>query len=224
LQAIESALGAASSVVNVGAGTGSYEPTNRRVVAVEPSDVMLGQRAAGSAPALRAVAEHLPFPNEAVDAVLAVLTVHHWADWRAGIDELRRVAPLRVVLTYDPLRHMEQWLIRDYVPEVAELEVGRPPFDDVCERLGATSILELPLSRDFSDGVMGAFWCRPHAYLDPHVRQHMSGLALLPGEVVGSAMRRLADDLESGSWADEHQDLLHAPEYDAGFRLVVSRD
>jgi hypothetical protein len=134
------------------------------------------------------------------------------------------VAPIRVVLTYDPLRHMEQWLIRDYVPEVAELEVGRPPFDEVCERLGATSILELPLSRDFSDGVMGAFWCRPHAYLDPHVRQHMSGLALLPEEVVGSAMRRLADDLESGSWADEHQDLLHAPEYDAGFRLVVSRD
>jgi SAM-dependent methyltransferase len=208
----------------VGAGTGSYEPANRHVVAVEPSDVMLGQRAVGAAPAIRAVAEHLPFPDSAAEAVLAVLTVHHWAEWRSGLDELRRVAPLRVVLTYDPLRHMEQWLIREYVPEVAELEAGRPRFDQVCERLGASSIIELPMSRDFTDGVMGAFWCRPHAYLDPRVRQHMSGLALLPEEVVGPAMRRLADDLASGSWAREHRDLLDAPEYDAGFRLVISRD
>jgi SAM-dependent methyltransferase len=184
---------------------------------------MLSQRALGAAPGIRAVAEHLPLPDRAADAVLAVLTVHHWADWRAGIDELCRVAPLRVVLTYDPLRHTEQWLIRDYVPEVAQLEVGRPRFDEVCERLEATMIIDLPLSRDFTDGVMGAFWCRPHAYLDPHVRQHMSGLALLPEGVVGRAMRRLGDDLESGSWAAAHQALLSAREYDAGFRLVVSR-
>jgi SAM-dependent methyltransferase len=185
---------------------------------------MLGQRARGAAPAIRAVAEHLPFPNSAADAVLAVLTVHHWADWRSGLDELRRVAPLRVVLTYDPLRHMEQWLIREYVPEVGELETTRPRFDDVCQHLDAASVIDLPMSRDFSDGVMGAFWCRPYAYLDPRVRRHMSGLALLPNEVVGPAMRRLADDLESGSWAREHQALLDAPEYDAGFRLLISRD
>jgi hypothetical protein len=185
---------------------------------------MLGQRPDGAAPAIRAVAEHLPFPDSAADAVLAVLTVHHWADCRSGLDELRRVAPLRVVLTYDPVRHMEQWLIRDYVPEVGELEINRPHFDEVCQRLGADSIIGLPMSRDFSDGVMGAFWCRPHAYLDPRVRQHMSGLALLSEEVVGPAMRRLADDLESGSWARDHRDLLEAPEYDAGFRLLISRD
>ena len=208
----------------MGAGTGSYESANRRVVAVEPSDVMLDQRADGAAPAIRAVAEHLPFPDSAAEAVLAVLTVHHWADWRSGIDELRRVAPLRVVLTYDPLRHMEQWLIREYVPQVGQLEFDRPPLDEVCERLGATSVIELPLSRDFSDGVMGAFWCRPHEYLEPRVRQHMSGLALLPEEVIGPAMRRLADDLASGSWARKHRALLDAPEYDAGFRLVMSRD
>ncbi|HEX4220049.1 MAG TPA: methyltransferase domain-containing protein [Acidimicrobiales bacterium] len=210
--------------MNVGAGTGSYESANRRVIAVEPSDVMLSQRAAGSAPAVRAVAERLPFSDGAAEAVLAVLTVHHWADWRSGIDELCRVAPLRVVLTYYPLRHMEQWLIREYVPEVAELEADRPLLDDVCERLGATSIIDLPLSRVFCDGVMGAFWCRPRAYLDPRVRQNMSGLALLPEEVVGPAMCRLADDLESGKWVHDHRALLHAANYDAGFRLVVSRD
>jgi SAM-dependent methyltransferase len=207
----------------VGAGTGSYESASRRFVAVEPSEVMLAQRPVGAAPAIRAVAEHLPLPDSAAEAVLAVLTVHHWTDWRSGVDELRRVAPLRVVLTYDPVRHMEQWLIREYVLEVGELELDRPPFDEVCERLGATSVIELPMSRDFSDGVMGAFWCRPHEYLDPQVRQHMSGLALLPQEVIGPAMRRLADDLASGSWAREHRDLLDAPEYDAGFRLVISR-
>lgn len=101
-RAIENALDRAGSVINVGAGTGSYEPTNRRVVAVEPSEVMLGPRADGAAPAIRAMAKHLPFPDSAPDAGLAVLTVHHWADWRSGLDELRRVAPLRVVLTYDP--------------------------------------------------------------------------------------------------------------------------
>jgi SAM-dependent methyltransferase len=207
----------------VGAGTGSYESASRRFVAVKPSEVMLAQRPVGAAPAIRAVAEHLPFPDSAAEAVLAVLTVHHWTDWRSGVDELRRVAPLRVVLTYDPVRHMEQWLIREYVLEVGELELDRPPLDEVCERLGATSVIELPMSRDFSDGVMGAFWCRPHEYLDPQVRQHMSGLALLPEEVIGPAMRRLADDLASGSWAREHRDLLDAPEYDAGFRLVISR-
>jgi Methyltransferase domain len=185
---------------------------------------MLAQRPVGAAPAIRAVAEHLPFPDSAAEAVQAVLTVHHWADWRLGVDELYRVAPLRVVLTYDPVRHMEQWLIREYVPEVGELELDRPALDEVCERLGATSVIELPMSRDFSDGVMGAFWCRPHEYLDPQVRQHMSGLALLPEEVIGPAMRRLADDLASGSWARAHRDLLDAPEYDAGFRLVISQD
>ncbi len=184
---------------------------------------MLRQRPVGAAPAVRAVAEHLPFPDSAAEAVLAVLTVHHWADWRLGLDELRRVAPLRVVLTYDPLRHMEQGLIREYVPEVAQLELGRPRFDEVCDRLGAVSIIELPMSPNFRDGVMGAYWCRPHAYLDPRVRRHMSGLALLPEAVVGPAMRRLADDLASGSWARAHRALLDASEYDAGFRLVISR-
>jgi SAM-dependent methyltransferase len=208
-------------VINVGAGPGSYEPPDRTVIPVEPSTVMLAQRAAGSAPAIRAVAEHLPLANGAGEAALAVLTVHHWNDWRAGIDELRRVAPLRVVVHFDPAHHDRQWLIRDYVPEIGVLDASRNSFDEVVDRLEA-EVSVLPLSRDFRDGVIGAFWCRPHAYLDPEVRSHMSGFAQIDPSVVEAAMLRLADDLESGVWARRNADLADLQSFDAGFRLLVS--
>jgi len=191
------------------------------VISVEPSWVMLDQRSPGSAPAIRAVAERLPLVNHAADAALAVLTVHHWNDWRAGVDELCRVAPRRVVLHFDPSHHDEQWLIRDYVPEIGDLDASRNSFDEVVDQLEA-EVSVLPLSREFSDGVIGAFWCRPHAYLDPEVRSHMSGFAQIDPSVVDAAMARLADDLRSGAWARRNADLADAASFDAGFRLLVS--
>lgn len=208
-------------MVNVGAGTGSYEPPDRVVVAVEPSAVMLAQRPAGAPPALRGAAEALPLPDGAVDAALAVLTVHHWDDQRAGLAELRRVARRRVVVTYDPAVHTNQWVVRDYVPEIAELEADRLPYAEVIEILEATPMV-LPLTRQFADGLLGAFWCRPWAYLDPEVRAHMSGFAKVEPAAVDRGMARLAEDLASGEWARRNADLTGAATFDAGFRLLVS--
>jgi SAM-dependent methyltransferase len=191
------------------------------VVAVEPSGVMLGQRPAGAAPAVRAVAEHLPLPDGAADAALAVLTVHHWSDWWAGLAELRRVAPRQVVVTFDPAVSATQWVIRDYVPEIADLDAGRVPYAGMVDALGA-EVSVLPVSREFPDGLLGAFWCRPEAYLDPVVRSRMSGFAQADPGAVDRGMARLADDLRTGEWARRNAGLDALEEYDAGFRLLVA--
>ncbi|SDX65302.1 Ubiquinone/menaquinone biosynthesis C-methylase UbiE [Amycolatopsis xylanica] len=219
LTPITEALAPAGSVVNIGAGTGSYEPANV-VLAVEPSAEMIRQRPRGAAPAVRGVAESLPVSR--ADAALAVLTVHHWTDWRAGLAELRRVAQLRVVLTYDPRRHLEFWMVREYVPEIADLEAGRPSSEDIAHELGATSVSVLPVPWDFTDGVFPAHWRRPEAYLDSRVRDNCSALAQAPAHAVERGMTQLRADLESGRWHDRHQDLLALDEWDAGFRLIVS--
>jgi hypothetical protein len=219
--AIADALGDASHILNVGAGSGSYEPTSLAVVAIEPSAVMIGQRATGAAPVVRAVAEALPVADGTFDAVLAVLTSHHWSDRGAGLDELCRVAPLRVVLTFDPVVNAQQWIVRDYLPEIAAFDAGRGSLEAMAEQLEASTTM-LPLTRGFEDGVLGAFWCRPDAYLDPAVRRHISGLARLDPSVVDEAMGRLADDLDSGAWDRRHRSLADLEAYDAGYRLLVS--
>ncbi|HEX5406998.1 MAG TPA: class I SAM-dependent methyltransferase [Pseudonocardiaceae bacterium] len=220
--ACDVALGAVGSVINVGAGTGSYEP-GATVLAVEPSAEMIRQRPATAAPAVRAVAEALPLPTDAADAVLAVLTVHHWPDWRRGIAELRRVAPLRIVLAYDTHRHAEFWFVREYVPEIATLELSRPSADDIAHELGADTVIPLPLPWDFTDGVFPAHWRRPAAYLDPAVRRNCSALAQVEPAAVDRGIGMLRDDLDSGRWHVRHRQLLDMAEYDAGFRLIVSR-
>jgi SAM-dependent methyltransferase len=215
------ALGGARTVVNVGAGTGSYEPADRAVVAVEPSGVMLAQRPAGAAPAVRAVAEHLPLGDGVADAALAVLTVHHWSDWWAGLAELRRVAARQVIVTFDPGVSADQWVIRDYVPEIADLDAGRVPYAAMVDALGA-EVSVLPVGRAFPDGLLGAFWCRPEAYLDPVVRSRMSGFAQVDPAAVDRGMARLAEDLRTGEWARRNAGLDTLDEYDAGFRLLVA--
>ncbi len=216
------ALGDAGTVVDVGSGTGSYEPHGRRVAAVEPSMEMIRQRRPGAAPVVRAVAEALPFAAATFDAALAVLTVHHWPDWRRGLAELRRVARRQVVLAYDTRLHNDFWLVREYVPEVASLEQSRPSAPEIAEALGASSMIELPVPWDFTDGVFPAYWRRPEAYLDPAVRRSCSALAQTAPAAVDRGMARLRADLESGRWHAEHADLLDRPEWDAGFRLIVA--
>jgi SAM-dependent methyltransferase len=216
------ALGSAATVLDVGSGTGSYEPPSRQVVAVEPSAEMIRQRPPAAAPVVRAVAEALPFASATFDAALAVLTVHHWPDWRAGLDELRRVARRQVVLAYDTRLHNDFWLVREYVPEVAALEASRPSAPEIAEHLDAASVIELPVPWDFTDGVFPAYWRRPEAYLDPAVRRSCSALAQTAPAAVDRGMARLRADLESGRWHAEHADLLDRAEWDAGFRLIVA--
>jgi len=215
-------LGGASRVLNVGAGAGSYEPEDRAVVAVEPSWAMIGQRRAGSAPVVRGVAEHLPFADEAFDGSMAVLTVHHWPDPIAGLEELRRVTsgPI-VVLTFDTEVHAQQWLVAEYLPSMADLDRANPSAATIADVLGGGVVEVLPVPHDCVDGFCHAWWRRPRAYLDPVVRAGISGIARLPGDDVSHAMARLAQDLASGAWHDAHAGLLDVDEIDAGYRIVA---
>jgi Methyltransferase domain len=224
---IHAALGDSRTVVNVGAGTGSYEPPDVGVVAVEPSPVMIGQRQRCAAPAVRALAEHLPFPARAFDAALAVLTVHHWCSAAAGLAEMRRVARMQVVLTWDPDVTSRFWLVTDYLPQILVHERGLACLDAVRAglRAGTADVTVVPVlvPADCADGFLGAYWRRPGAYLRPAVRAAISSLSLLDQQVVGSAMTRLAADLSSGRWRERHGDLLARRELDLGYRLVVAR-
>jgi SAM-dependent methyltransferase len=222
--AIVAALGDTFTLVNVGAGAGAYEPRDRRVVAAEPSKTMLEQRPPGAAPCIRAMGEGLPFRDGAVDATLAVLTVHHWTDPAAGLAELRRVARRRVVvLTWDPASHREFWLTAEYFPEILDLDLPRfPSMTALGRSLGAIRAIPVPIPHDCEDGFLGAFWRRPEAYLDPAVRGAMSGFTLLDREVVRCGVARLADDLESGRWEARHAALQGRESLDLGYRLVVA--
>jgi hypothetical protein len=220
--AITKALGSARTIVNVGAGTGSYEPADRLVTAVEPSAVMLAQRPPGSPPVVRATAARLPLRRDAAEVAMAILTVHHWNDWRIGLTELRRVAPRQVVLAYDPQLHCEFWLVREYIPEVAALELARPSADDIAHELHARAVTVLPVPWDMTDGVFPAHWRRPEAYLRLPVRRACSALAQTDPAAVARGVAKLRRDLATGRWHRQHEDLLKADEFDAGFRLITA--
>ncbi len=223
-QQIARALGDARSVVNVGAGSGAYEPRDRDVVAVEPSAVMLAQRGPGAARAVQASAEALPFEAGSFDAALAVLTMHHWSDWRAGVAEMRRVAPKRcVMLTFDPAYIAQYWLVRDYLPEMGVKDEPRfPPLQVVAEALGGAEIVPVPIAHDCADGFLCAWWKRPLAYLDDDVRANISTFALLAPAAVAEAMERLERDVADGTWAERNAELLAHDEADFGYRLLVA--
>ena len=213
------ALGDATSVVNVGAGAGSYEPVDRKLIAVEPSGVMVRQRPADAAPVVRASACDLPFRDDAVDAALAILTLHHWPDLERGLSELRRVARRRVVvLTFDP--SFEGFWLTDYLPEILEIDRrSLPPLSFLAEQLGGARIFDVPIPEDCTDGFLAAYWKRPEAYLRPEVRAAISVLTRLADPAPGlAALRR---DLDSGDWARRYGRQLGATERDLGYRLLV---
>ncbi len=224
---IHAALGEARTVVNVGAGAGSYEPCDRHVVAVEPSDVMAAQRPVELAPAIRASAGALPLRDGGVDAAMAVLTVHHWdAEQEAGVRELRRVArgPV-VVLTFDAEVEARMWLLAEHLPEVAAMdrEICPPP-----ERLagwlgGEVEVVPVPIARDTPDWTLLSFWAHPERVLDPAARAATSGFARQPPEVVERVVASVQRDLASGAWDERHGHLRALDAYDAGLRLVVAR-
>jgi SAM-dependent methyltransferase len=216
---IDDALGPARSVLNVGAGAGSYEPADRSVTAVEPSLEMIRKRPTGAVAAVQASAEHLPFADASFDAAMAILTVHHWTDKPAGLRELRRVTcgPI-VMLTFDPSHR--PWLT-DYIPELALLDDAQMPTMADYERwLGPVRIAPVPIPHDCSDGFLYAYWRRPEAYLDARIRSGSSSFWAV-GDVE-AGLRRLEDDLASGEWARRYGELLTLDAYDAGYRLVVT--
>jgi SAM-dependent methyltransferase len=218
------ALGDARTVLNVGAGTGSYEPPGRDVIAVEPSAVMRAQRPAGAAPCVAATAERLPFEDQSFDAAMAFSTVHHWQDPIAGLREMRRVARRVVVFTFDasesgwPGRF---WLTRDYLPEFADLLEGRPSLTEMARAIGA-SIEPVLVPWDCADGFFEAYWRRPEAYLDARVRSAVSVWARVGPDAEQRAVRGLRADLVSGRWAERNRDLIALDAAELGLRLLVA--
>jgi SAM-dependent methyltransferase len=219
---IEAALGDARSVVNVGAGTGSYEPTDREVIAIEPSREMIAQRRPGAAAALVGRAERLPIADDAVDAAMTVLSVHHWDDPAAGIREMRRVARRRiVVLTYDP-DWLERLWLSDYFPQIAADDARRfPAVEALLDWLGGGEVEAVRVPADCSDLFLGALWARPELILEDEIRGSTSGFARMEAGPEREAVSRLGADLSSGAWDERHGRLREMEELDVGLRLVV---
>ena len=220
---IHAALGDARTVLNVGAGTGSYEPTDRWVLAVEPSATMRAQRSADAAPAICAHAEALPFDDDAVDATMACVTIHHWEPPDLGLAELRRVSRGPVVIFTFELDKLPPWQL-DFLAEGVAIERPRfPAIDDVVDALGGrTRVERIPTSGDCVDGFFEAFWRRPEALLDPSVRGAQSMWAMLDPGVEERIVARLSAALESGAWDAEHGHLRQQESYDGALRLVIS--
>lgn len=213
------ALGPPVRLLNLGAGTGNYEPEDREVIAVEPSWRMIRQRGMGAAPVIRAEAAHLPFPDGAFGAALAVLTVHHWPDPAAGLRELRRVTRGRIViLTFDP--GARPWLT-DYLPGLAALDAAQmPALADYAAALGPVRVEPLEIPHDCRDGFLYAYWRRPDAYLDPRLRAGSSAFQAISDPDAG--LERLRADLVTGEWDKRYAGLRALDTYDAGYRILIA--
>ena len=219
-QAIDNALGAEGSVVNVGAGTGSYEPAGRCIAAIEPSMTMIRQRPAAAAPAIQARAARLPLADACADIVMAILTVHHWDERARSFAELGRIARRRIVfLTWDP-DAPEFWLTEDYFPALREQDRSDfPALTEFRRAYGRITLTPVLIRHDCTDGFAAAYWRRPHALLDPAVRAATSTFAKI--RAAESGVARLREDLASGAWSRRYAHLLVREALDVGYRLVT---
>jgi len=221
---IMGALGDARRVLNVGAGTGNYEPSDRVVIAAEPSLTMIRQRPSGAAPVVEAVAESLPFADASFDATLAIFTVHHWRDPARGLAELARMAPRQVFVSFEASFDQRFWLVADYFPEVDALDAegAAQAAEGIARVLPVRHVEPLPVPADCVDGFMACYWNRPEAYIDPNVQAGISCLAMLEPAVLARGTERLRADLASGAWDARHGHLRTLPELDVGYVLVVA--
>ncbi|MFC5827345.1 methyltransferase domain-containing protein [Nonomuraea insulae] len=217
------ALGQARTVINVGAGAGSYEPEDRHVVAVEPSAAMRAQRPLHLAPAVNAAAEQLPFDDDAFDAAMATVTVHQWSDTERGLRELRRVSrgPV-VILTFDGDALDLLWLA-EYAPELIAAERRRyPPIDLITSLAGTRAeVVPIAIPIDCVDGFTEAYYARPERFLDPRVRASQSAWGFVDDAAQARAVDRLRRDLDSGVWDDRFGHLREQPEFLGSLRLIV---
>jgi SAM-dependent methyltransferase len=220
---ILAALGDSRSVLNVGAGTGSYEPGDRWVLAVEPSATMRAQRPAAAAPVIAARAEALPLDDDAVDAAMACVTIHHWEPPAAGLAELRRVARGPVVIFTFELEDLPAWQ-QEFLHEGLVKEQPRfPAIDDIARALGGrTRVERIPTPGDCADGFFEAFWRRPEELLDPDIRSAQSMWRLLEPGAEQRIVERLAAALDSGAWDAEHGHLRRKHSFEGALRLVIS--
>ncbi len=220
--AIDAALGDAVSVVNIGAGAGSYEPSDRSVLAVEPSELMIRQRPAWAAPCLRGSAEALPLETGSVDAAMAILSAHHWTDLERGFGEMARVARKRaVLLTWVPDAG-PFWLTDDYFPEIIAHDRTIFPsaaaLREMLERvIGPVRIAPVPVPHDCTDGFLCAYWRRPELYFSAERRSAISSFARIDVE---PGLAKLRADLSGGRWAERNRALLTLDELDVGYRIV----
>ncbi|MBI2798194.1 class I SAM-dependent methyltransferase [Candidatus Saccharibacteria bacterium] len=217
---VDRLLGGTDSVVNVGCGSGSYEPPDKFVIGLDPSRTMLSQRGGGIS--VRAVAEDLPLRSKSVSGVLAVHTLHHWKDWRLGLDEVCRVGVSRVVIiTQDPDCEYDFWLERQYLPQLLDEDWSNfPAIGEITEYLNDGSVRPFPLPWDFEDGIYEAFWRRPQQYLNPRVRRNISAFARIGDRDLATAMQRLENDITTGRWSEQNADLVTAPEKDYGYVVI----
>jgi SAM-dependent methyltransferase len=218
------ALGNAKTVLNVGAGAGSYEPDDRYVVAVEPSAGMRSQRLAnGKSPAVNAFGDQLPFDDDAFDAVTAFVTLHHWPDMKKGLLELKRVAREKViVMTFDP-EALDRFWNAEYFPEVIDVERQRyPTISFIVDTLGdRCEVWEIPVPLNCVDGFQEAFYGRPESFLDENVRKAQSAWGFISDKQQQTMVKRLADDLASGVWDSKYGHYREQPEFVCALRLII---
>ncbi len=212
------------SVLNVGAGAGSYEQDNKILVALEPSWKMISQRPAGAAPCVCGAAENLPFPDNSFDGGLALLTLHHWRDIGRGLSELKRVVAKRLVIhTWDPEATEYYWLIDDYIPELLAFDTARfPKIEGLTAGFRSAQVIEVPIPHDCTDGFQGAYWRRPEAYFDARVKRGISSFQQISQMALAKGLARLRADLDSGLWRKRYAGLLDKETIDLGYRLIVA--
>jgi len=217
--AINREIGPAGRIVNIGAGAGSYEPVDRYLVAVEPSEIMIAQRPNNGASIVQGFAESLPFRDRTFDAGLAILTTHHWADISRGFEEAMRVIRKRFLI-FTMFDLQEPFWLLDYFPEIETILMDlHPPIEELEKILGPVRVIPIPIPHDCTDGFLCAYWRRPYAYLDGGVRNSISTFSCL--SEVQTGLQQLQGDLESGLWHEKYRDLLKKVSMDFGYRLVV---
>jgi SAM-dependent methyltransferase len=217
------ALGIARTVLNVGGGAGNYEPSDRPVVAVDPSVVMLKQRTDSAAVVVQGVAEALPFAGNSFEVAMGTFTLHHWPDLAQGLAEVKRVAARQVFLMYEPSYAHNMWIVK-YFPEILDLPHERraPGVNDISSLLSVTDVQVVPVPSDCTDGFGGAYWARPELYLEPSVQAGMSMLAVLPEHIRAAGTQRLRSALESGEWDAQYGHLRTQDSADLGYRLILA--